>query len=106
MNTKSIAMLAGAALALSGCFCCKNCCDPVMGSWEGDLPLDSMPATSLIFSRGDDGAAKAFVLWRWGSPEWCSDVVVDGASFSAGVLSIPLPTGDTNIHRYTISAGF
>ena len=82
MKTKNIAMLAGAALTLSGCFCCSKCCDPVMGSWEGDLPLDTMPATSLIFSRGEAGEAKAFVLWRWGSPEWCTDVVVDGASFS------------------------
>ena len=70
------------ALALSGCVCCQDRRDPVMGSWEGDLPVDSMPATSLVFSRGADGEAKAFVLWRWGSPEWCSDVVVDGASFS------------------------
>ena len=53
-----------------------------MGSWEGDLPVDSMPATSLIFSRGDGGEAKALVLYRWGSPEWCSDVKVDGAAFS------------------------
>lgn len=82
MNTRSIAIMAGAALVLSGCVCCSDCSDPVMGSWEGDLPVDTMPATSLIFSRGDAGEAKAFVLWRWGSPEWCSDVKVDGAAFS------------------------
>ena len=77
-----LATFAGAALALSGCVCCSNCSDPVMGSWEGDLPVGTMPATSLIFSRGDGGEAKAFVLYRWGSPEWCSDVKVDGAAFS------------------------
>ena len=81
MRTK-ITIIAGAALALSGCVCCSDCCDPVVGSWEGDLPVDFMPATSLIFSRGDKGEAKAFVLYRWGSPEWCSDVKVDGPAFS------------------------
>ena len=73
---------AGAALALSGCASCCNCAGPVIGSWEGDLPVDKMPATSLIFSRGDGGEAKALVLYRWGSPEWCLDVKVDGSSFS------------------------
>ena len=75
-------VIVGAALALSGCVCCKDCCDPVVGSWEGDLPVDGMPATSLIFSRGDGGEAKALVLYRWGSPMWCSDVKVEGGEFS------------------------
>ena len=56
--------------------------DPLVGSWEGDLPVDTMPATSLIFSRGEKNEMRAFVLWRWGSPEWCTDVVADGVSFS------------------------
>ncbi|MBQ6328048.1 MAG: DUF1080 domain-containing protein [Kiritimatiellae bacterium] len=56
--------------------------DPLVGSWEGDLPVDAMPATSLIFSRGEKNELKALVLYRWGSPEWCSNVVVDGALFS------------------------
>ena len=75
-------VIVGAALALSGCVCCSDCSDPLIGSWEGDLPFESMPATSLIFSRGDGGEAKAYVLYRWGSPDWCSDVKVDGGEFS------------------------
>ncbi|MBO7684718.1 MAG: DUF1080 domain-containing protein [Kiritimatiellae bacterium] len=56
--------------------------DSLLGSWEGDLPVDAMPAVSVAFSRGDEGEMKALALWRWGSPEWCSDVAADGASFS------------------------
>ena len=70
------------ALALAGCVSTNDSADPVMGNWGAKLPYDSFYAGSLIFSRGDDGAAKAQVLWRWGSPEWCSDVVVEGANFS------------------------
>ena len=69
-----------AALALAGCRS-FNVSDPVVGNWEGDLPESMMPATSLIFSR-DGGAAKAYVLYRWGSPEWCSDVKIEGDTFS------------------------
>ena len=82
MNIKTIVSTMGAALALSGCVCCSDCSNPLIGSWEGDLPEQSMPATSLIFSRGDGGEMKAYVLYRWGSPEWCSDVEVDGSTFS------------------------
>lgn len=56
--------------------------DPVIGNWSARLPYDTMPAGSLIFSRDENGVAKAFVLYRWGSPEWCSDVKVEGRSFS------------------------
>ena len=82
MDTKTVVSLMGAALALSGCVCCQNCSDPVIGNWEGNLPLETMPATSLIFSRGAGGEAKALVLYRWGSPEWCSDVMIEGSTFS------------------------
>ena len=56
--------------------------DPVIGNWSAKLPYDAMSAGSLIFSRTEDGVAKAFVLWRWGSPEWCEDVKVNGNEFS------------------------
>jgi len=56
--------------------------DPVMGNWSANLPYDFMPACSLIFSRDENGAAKAFVLWRWASPEWCRDVKVEGNRFA------------------------
>jgi len=70
-------------MALAGCCTCTSVRnDPLVGSWEGDLPEPVMPATSLIFSRDSNNAAKAFVLYRWGSPEWCSDVVFEGDSFS------------------------
>ena len=59
-----------------------GCPDPVMGNWSATLPYDRMSAGSLIFSRGEKGAPKAFVLWRWGSPEWVSDLKVCGPFFS------------------------
>ena len=71
-----------AAVALAGCATCEKCADPVMGNWGAKLPYDEMFAGSFIFSRAADGAPKAFVLWRWGSPEWCTDVKVEGRSFS------------------------
>ena len=83
------------ASLLAGCCCCKDkCCmkdrkasgpltvDPVIGNWGAKLPYDSMSAGSLIFSRTEEGVAKAFVLWRWGSPEWCADVKISGNEFS------------------------
>ena len=73
-----------AAATLAGCATCPKDqnADPVIGNWGAKLPYDDMYAGSLIFSRGDDGAAKALVLWRWGSPEWCSDVKIEGNTFS------------------------
>lgn len=72
--------------ALSGCVCCKDSCcscsDPVIGNWSATLPEDFMPAASFIFTRDADGSAKAFVLYRWGSPEFCSEVKIDGNRFS------------------------
>ena len=56
--------------------------DPVMGNWSAKLPYDRMFAGSFIFSRGEDGTPKAFVLWRWGSPEWVTDLKVCGNFFS------------------------
>ena len=88
-----------AAAMLSGC-CAGKCCatdrcctanktgsgprtiDPVIGNWGAKLPYDGMYAGSFIFSRDEKGVAKAFVLLRWASPEWCSDVVVNGNEFS------------------------
>ena len=59
------------------------CCpDPVMGNWSAKLPYDDMFAGSFIFSRDEKGAPKAFVLWRWGSPEWVTDLKVEGNRFS------------------------
>ena len=84
-----------AAALLAGCCCCGDkCCvkgrkavgpltiDPVIGNWGAQLPYDSMSAGSFIFSRDENGVAKAFVLYRWGSPEWCTDVKIEGNSFS------------------------
>ena len=71
-----------AAAALAGCATCDKCADPVMGNWGVKLPYDEMSAGSIIFSRDEAGAPKAFALWRWGSPEWCTDVKVEGRSFS------------------------
>ena len=82
-----------AAMTFAGCCGTGRCCmkrnlsgqksvDPVIGNWSARLPYDGMYAGSLIFSRTEDGVAKAFVLWRWGSPEWCTDVKVSGNEFS------------------------
>jgi len=81
MNRMMIVLAAG---MLAGCACDKGFCrkDPVMGNWGAKLSYDTMSSGSLIFSRDADGAPKAFVLWRWGSPEWCSDVRVTGNEFS------------------------
>ena len=89
------AILLTAAAILSGCCCTDSTCcmkgrkavgpltiDPVIGNWGAKFPYKSMSAGSLIFSRDENGVAKAFVLWRWGSPEWCSDVKIEGDSFS------------------------
>lgn len=81
MNIK-ILSVAMAGLSFAGCCTCKTCEDPVVGNWGAKLPFDSMYAGSFIFSRGEDGSPKAFVLYRWGSPEWCSDVKIEGDSFS------------------------
>ena len=74
--------VAAVGMVLAGCMTCAKNDDPVIGNWSGKLPYDSMYATSLIFSRDAAGAPKAFVLWRWGSPEWCSDVKIEGSTFS------------------------
>jgi len=81
MNKMTMVLAAG---MLAGCACDKPkcCCDPVMGNWSAKLPYDSMSAGSFIFTRGEGGAAKAFVLYRWGSPEECKDVKVEGNRFS------------------------
>ena len=82
MNINKLIFI-GAGLALAGCCCNPPCCqNSVLGNWGAKLPYDDMFAGSFVFSRGADGAAKAFVLWRWGSPEWCSDVKIEGNSFS------------------------
>ena len=75
---------------LAGCVCDKpkcplaasRCADPVMGNWSADLPYDTMPAGSFIFSRDANGAPQAFVLYRWGSPEWVKDLKVCGSRFA------------------------
>ena len=90
-NTAVISALAG--MMLAGCCGTRTCCmkrefsdqktnDPVIGNWSLKLPYDTMYAGSIIFSRDENGAAKAFALWRWGSPEWCTDVTVSGNEFS------------------------
>ena len=71
-----------AAAMMSGCCLCNCDKDPVIGNWGAKLPYDEMYAGSLIFTRDADDTVKAFVLWRWGSPEWCSDVKVTGNEFS------------------------
>ena len=90
--------LAAAAMVMTvqGAPCCeKACCkakaaeftarqdiDPVIGNWSAKLPYADMNAASLIFSRDENGVAKAFVLLRWASPVWCVDVKVEKDSFS------------------------
>ena len=92
MNIKILSTLA-AGVVLAGCCSTNPCCDkkdrlcgtaidPVIGNWGAKLPYDSMSAGSLIFSRDENGNAKAFVLLRWASPEWCSDVKIEGDTFS------------------------
>ena len=90
---KKMMVLPLAAAMLAGC-CAGKCClscktgsgphtiDPVIGNWGAKLPYDDMSAASLIFSRDENGVAKAFVLLRWASPEWCSDVKISGNEFS------------------------
>ena len=89
---KKMMVLPLAAAMLAGC-CTNTCCpisgrsdsraiDPVIGNWGAKLPYDDMSAGSLIFSRDENGVAKAFVLYRWGSPEWCTDVKISGNEFS------------------------
>ena len=81
------------ASAIASAYCADKCCkiagrsdsraiDPVIGNWGAKLPYDDMSAASLIFSRDENGVAKAFVLLRWASPEWCWDVKVEGNKFS------------------------
>ena len=71
------------ALALAGCVCCKDeCRNSPYGNWSLELPYETRHAGSVILSEGEDGAPKAFALWRWGSPEWCSEVKVTGNRFS------------------------
>ena len=90
---KKLMILAPVAALLAGCCCTKNCCpcagrsnqtaiDPVIGNWGAKLPYDDMNAASLIFSRDEENNPKAFVLYRWGSPEWCLDVKIEGNTFS------------------------
>ena len=92
---KSTLFLSMVAAALVGCASqdagkcdakkCKDCCpcaNAAIGNWGIRLPYDDMSAGSIIFSRDEKGAPKAFALWRWGSPEWCSDVKLDGKEFS------------------------
>lgn len=73
-------MMAG--LTLAGCSTCKNPDDPILGNWGVRLPYDDMYAGHMILSRTSDGLPQAYVLWRWGSPEWCSEVRFDGDKFS------------------------
>ena len=81
MNKMLFAPLAAAMV--SGCCCLCDCGkDPVIGNWGAKLPYDDMSAGSLIFTRDADDTVKAFVLLRWASPEWCSDVKVAGNRFS------------------------
>jgi hypothetical protein len=86
MNFEKSVFLLALPVILSGCAGTRVCtcadADPVIGNWSARLPVEPMPASSLIFSRDADGAAKAFVLYRWGSPEFCTDVKIDGNRFS------------------------
>lgn len=73
---------AAVALSLAGCVCCPDeGRDSPVGNWSVKLPYDDMSAGSIIVTRESDGC-KALTLWRWGSPEWCRDVKVDGSRFS------------------------
>jgi len=91
MNRMITTMAVGAlTVGLAGCCCCEegacggggDCKDPVIGNWSAKLPYDYMYAGSLIFSRDAEGKPEAVMLHRWGSPEKCRDVKVEGKSFS------------------------
>ena len=86
MNMKKL-LVVGAGLALAGCCStgpCKCCCEknPLSGDWGLKLPYDSMYAGHILFTRDTYGKTQAFTLLRWGSPEWCDSVHVDGTKFS------------------------
>ena len=74
----------GAALALAGCVCCKECAkdDAVVGNWGLKLPYSAMSAGHMIVSRTADGAAEAIVLWRWASPIPMKSCEISGNRFS------------------------
>ncbi|MCQ2389764.1 MAG: DUF1080 domain-containing protein, partial [Kiritimatiellae bacterium] len=68
---------------------CDNCtcaakpaCCGVYGNWSAKLPYADFFAGSFIFSKDEKGSPKAFVLWRWGSPEWVNNLKIEGNSFS------------------------
>lgn len=94
MNSRGILMGTAVAALVSGCCCGGGACgvaasrsdqrsiDPVIGNWSVKLPFEDKYAGSFIFSRDENGVPRAFVLCRWGSPEWCSDVKVEGDKFS------------------------
>ena len=80
---KKMTVLPLVAAMVSGCCSLCDCGeDPVIGNWGLKLPYDYMSAGSMIFTRDADDTVKAYVLLRWASPEWCSDVKVWGNEFS------------------------
>lgn len=84
MNVKDIVMVAS-VITFVGCATERYdrvCRDSVIGNWSATLPYENMKACSLIFSRGTDGAPKAVVLWRWGSPVAVTDLRICGNRFS------------------------
>lgn len=88
MKTKLLSVVA-AAFALTGCVCQKTeCCSKTQcpkgldGSWGARLQYSDNSAGHFIFTEGEGGETKAFVLLRWGSPMWCTDVKVEGNKFS------------------------
>ena len=97
MNMKTVSA-AAAAVALVGC--CSYCggsaeqvadekpkCgffdegDPVVGNWGMKLPYEEMSAGHMIVSRGEDGAPRALVLWRWAHPVPAKSCEIDGTDF-------------------------
>ncbi len=91
MDMRKTIAIAAAGLALAGCVTgngSKGSQDSAVGSWGLRLGYPEMSAGHMIVSCGQDGKAKAYVLWRWASPEWMKNVVLDG-----DVITFDHPSG-------------
>ena len=80
MKFKAMGFLAAAALA--GCATVNSSTDPVVGNWGLKLSYDSMNAGHLIVERDANGQPTALMLWRWASPEPCTNVKIEGAKLT------------------------
>ena len=81
---KSVIVPVVSALLFAGCATCQSfdAKDPVVGNWGLKLGYDSMNAGHLIVERDAAGNPQAKMLWRWASPEACSNIQLDGNKFT------------------------